>query len=214
MGGFLGYHVAKERYATENHHAGQDSWTSWGESRRRAREAYLEACTQHKQAAATATHLAMETNAPADPYTPAKAGTTLDPAEYGLFQQWKASQQPITSSAAPAYHGWGWLDRDQSSRTQSRQQQATDAVAPPNPSPLLSDDIKAQAAFSADKALDSLLIQIHGLKEVNSLASRLLNINETDFWTLTQQRLAEYRPLSSPSATTPASPLMQERKLV
>ena len=131
-----------------------------------AHQAYLESMAQGNQAQAQAQQSPQATtNLPGyEATTPAQTRvevpSNIDPAEYGLFQQWKAAKD----SRRGFFNGWV-----QQAPAQGFQEPVdVQPSAPLQPEPLISHQVKAQAAANADKALDALMSQVAGLKEVSS----------------------------------------------
>lgn len=123
LGGFLGYHLAKDR-ASEHAH-GWGSGRAWGR------------CQQQYQQTASASGIPVQSTSE----KASQQSLNVTPAEYAQFQEWKQQQsfQSGERSAFPSY-----------------------AHAPA----YNVEAVKASAVESADKALDVILSQVQGMKEV------------------------------------------------
>lgn len=122
-GGFLGYHLAKDR--SERGH-GWGSGRGWGRCQQQQPTAPVDSGTFEK---------------PSQP-------VNIAPDEFALFQQWK-QQQSSSFGGRPAFPPY--------------------AQAPA----YNVDAVKASAVESADKALDVILSQVQGMKEVSTDRARL-----------------------------------------
>lgn len=97
---FVGYQLAREKYAVNV--GANASWKSWFDSRRAAREAKFDAFLQQYLAAKAAGQAGTTAATPeADPIS-AGSPAFVDAAEFALFQQWKASQQPFQATPSPS----------------------------------------------------------------------------------------------------------------
>ena len=129
-----------------------------------AHQAYLESMAQGNQQAQAQQSTQPVTNLPGyEATTPAQTHvevpSNIDPAEYGLFQQWKAAKD----SRRGFFNGWVQQAPAQGTQDPVAAQPSTHF----QPEPLISDQVKAQAAANADKALDALMSQVTSLKEVS-----------------------------------------------